>query len=237
MHGPAMASLLVGRCCGTAPGASLHAVAVPSWETDAGHYARALDRLVAYNEGAPKEQRIRLVSVSAQPSGAGSVYKNQSLWDEAVKRAQAQGVLVLDCTWHHGFVSLCWLDPKDRDNVAACIPGFRSGPAAVDAGDIHAPSAPRTYATADDDSDGTFGYAYFGGCRRSSRPKSKGGYSSTIPYAAGILALGWQIRPDLSPERMKELLQASAYVHPSGAKIIHPQAFIDLVRNQSDSQR
>lgn len=30
----------------------------------------------------------------------------------------------------------------------------------------------------------------------------------TIPYAAGILAPGWQIRPDLSSDEMKELLFA-----------------------------
>ncbi len=233
-HGPGMASQLVGTRCGSAPGASLHVVAVPSWETDASYYARALDRFVTYNENAPKDQRIRVVSVSAQPSGEGSVYKNQSLWDEAVQRAQDKGILVLDCTWHHGFVSLCWLDPEDRERVEACTPGFRNGPAEVDQGHIHVPSAPRTVAQADED--GRFGYAYDGGGRRSRNARSRAGYSDTIPYAAGILALGWQICPDLSPEQMKELLLASAYVHKSGAKIIHPAAFIELIRKHGDKQ-
>jgi serine protease AprX len=231
MHGPGMASQLVGNRCGTAPDASLHVVAVPSWKADASYYARALDRFVAYNESVPKEQKIRVVSVSCQPSGEGSIFKNQSLWDEAVQRAQDKGILVLDCTWHHGFVSLCWLDPKNRESVEACTPGFRNGPVEVDEGHIHVPSAPRTVAQADED--GSFGYAYDGGGGRSRRPKAKNGYSDTIPYAAGILALGWQIRPDLTPAQMKKLLFASAYVHQSGAKIIHPTAFIDLVRGQS----
>ncbi|MBL7187327.1 MAG: hypothetical protein ISS70_13480 [Phycisphaerae bacterium] len=225
MHGPAMASQLVGKRCGTAPGASLHVVAVPSWKADAGYYARALDRFVAYNENAPKEQKIRVVSVSCQPSDEGSVFKNQPLWDEA------KGILVLDCTWHHGFVSLCWLDPEDRENVEACTPGFRLGEVEVDEGHIHVPSAPRTAAEADEDR--SFGYAYDGGGRRSRRPKAKNGYSDTIPCAAGILALGWQIRPDLTPAQIKEMLFASAHVHESGARIIHPTAFIDLVRGQS----
>jgi serine protease AprX len=231
MHGPAMASQLVGKRCGTAPGASLHVVAVPSWKADASYYARALDRFVAYNENAPNKQKIRVVSVSCQPSGEGSIFKNQSLWDEAVQRAQEKGILVLDCTWHHGFVSLCWLDPANRESVEACRPGFRNGEVEVDAGHIHVPSAPRTAAEAYEDR--PFGYAYDGGGRRSRRPKAKNGYSDTIPYTAGILALGWQIRPDLTPAQMKELLFASAYVHKSGAKIIHPKAFIDLVRKQS----
>ena len=234
MHGPAMTSYLVGQRCGTAPGVNLHVVAVPSWKTDAGYYAQALDLFVAYNEGAPKDQRIRVVSVSAQPSGEGSVYKNQSLWHEAVQRATDKGILVLDCTWQHGFVSLCWLDPKNRESVEDCTPGFRNGDLEVDEGHIHVPSAPRTAAEAHED--GRLGYAHDGGGRRGGNAMSKGGYSDTIPYAAGILALGWQIRPDLSPEQMKELLFASAYVHPSGAKIIHPAAFIELVRNQSGNQ-
>jgi subtilisin family serine protease len=227
-HGPDMASQLVGKRCGTAPGAKLHVVAVPSWKADASYYARALDRFVAYNESVPKEQKIRVVSVSCQPSGEGSVYKNQSLWDEAVQRAQDKGILVLDCTWHHGFVSLCWLDPENCESVEACTPGFRNGVVEIDEGHIHVPSAPRT--TAEADEDGSFGYAYDGGGRRSRRPKAKNGYSDTIPYAAGVLALGWQIRPDLTPAQMKELLFASAHIQKKGAKIINPEAFIELIR-------
>ncbi len=235
MHGPGMASQLVGSRCGTAPGAKLHVVAVPSWKGDADYYARALDRLVTRNREVRKDQKIRVVSVSAQPSGEGSKYINQSLWDRAVQRAQANGILVLDCTWHHGFVSLCWLDPQDRESVKACTPGFRNGNVEVDKVHIHVPSAPRTVAEAS--AERPYGYAYDGGGRRSSRPMSKNGYSDTIPYAAGILAMGWQVRPDLTPAQIKEMLFTSAYVHKSGAKVINPTAFIDLVRNKNDNQR
>lgn len=33
-------------------------------------------------------------------------------------------------------------------------------------------------------------------------------------------------------EQIKEMLFASAHVHESGARIIHPAAFIDLIRKQ-----
>ena len=61
---------------------------------------------------------------------------------------------------------------------------------------------------------------------------------ATLPvlYAAGVLAMGWQIRPDLTPEQMKELLFASAHVHKSGAKIINPPEFIKLARKQRDNR-
>ncbi len=230
MHGPYVTSLLVGKQCGTAPGAKLHVEALDLAEHDAGLCARALDRFVTYNESAPKDQRIRVVSVSAGPSGEGSRYKNQSLWDESVERAEAQGILVLDLTWHHGIISICWMDLKDRENVEACTPGFRYGSVEVDEGHIHVPRTPRTSARAP--SDGPFGYRYADGGRRSKKPYSKSGYSPTIPYAAGVLAMGCQIRPDLTGAQMKELLFESAHVHKSGAKIINPTAFIDLVRKQ-----
>ena len=228
MHGPAMASQLVGSRCGTAPGANLHAVAVPSWKRDAEYYARALDRLVTRNREVRKDQKIRVVSVSARPSGEGSEYINQSLWDQAVQRAQANGILVLDCTRHRGITSICGLDPQDRESVESCTLVFRKGIVKVDEGRIHVPTAPRTVAEAP--TERPYGYLY-GGIIPGS------GLSDTVPYTAGILALGWQIRPELTPAQMKEMLFASAYVQKSGARIINPAAFIDLVRNQSGNQQ
>jgi serine protease AprX len=220
MHGPGMTIQLVGNQCGTAPGARVYYAAVPSWKADAAFYADALDWIVAQNEGLPASEKIRVVSVSAQPSGPGSPYKNPSLWDEAVERAEAKGILVLDCTWNHGFVSVCWYDPRDRESVESCTPGFRKGPVEVDEGHIHVPVAPRTV-----------GGAYDGGGGRSSKPKSKNGYSDAIPYAAGILALGWQVRPESSSQQMRDLLFKSAFTHESGAKIINPKEFIRLVKS------
>jgi len=54
--------------------------------------------------------------------------------------------------------------------------------------------------------------------------------SRSIPYCAGVLALGWQLRPDLSGPEMRALLFQSAHVREDGAKIIHPKAFIELVK-------
>ena len=48
--------------------------------------------------------------------------------------------------------------------------------------------------------------------------------------------MGWQICPDLTPAQMKEMLFASAHVHKSGAKIINPKAFIELIRKHENKQ-
>lgn len=50
----------------------------------------------------------------------------------------------------------------------------------------------------------------------------QGGESWGVPYAAGVLALGWQINPRLSPEEIKKLLINSAYENKYGERIIYP---------------
>jgi subtilisin family serine protease len=48
MHGPAVASLAVGKTCGVAPGASLYYFAVPMWEwLDTTPWAELLKRIIA----------------------------------------------------------------------------------------------------------------------------------------------------------------------------------------------
>lgn len=59
----------------------------------------------------------------------------------------------------------------------------------------------------------------------------QGGESWGVPYAAGVLALGWQINPRLSPEEIKKLLINSAYENKYGERIIYPSAFIEKVEN------
>ncbi|MBI2386936.1 MAG: hypothetical protein HYV14_13170 [Elusimicrobia bacterium] len=89
MHGPAVVSLLVGAKCGTAPGAKIYYAAVPSWKADAAYYARALDWILEQNARLRGQEKIRVVSVSAVPSGRGSTFKeNNKAWDEAYARAR-----------------------------------------------------------------------------------------------------------------------------------------------------
>ncbi len=217
MHGPAVASLLVGTQCGTAPGARLYHVAAPSWTGDTAYQAKALDWLVEQNKSLPAGQKIRVISVSAAPSGQGSPFKkNNEMWDEACKRAEAEGILVLDCTSHHGFIGPCWIDANDVENVAKCQPGFpgRSSVGRGSPNEILTPTCPRTTA------EGWSTYQYTG----------RGGLSWGIPYAAGVLAMGWQVRPDLPAEKMKALLLASAREVSNGHRIIDPESFIRQVQ-------
>jgi subtilisin family serine protease len=221
MHGPAVASLLVGENCGTAPGARVYYVAAPSWTKDASYQAKALDWIVETNAALPDGQQIRVVSVSAAPSGPSSPFnKNNAMWDGARQRAEAAGIMVLDCTGDRGIIGACWLDAEHPDDVARCAPGYPSHaqPRGDSPGRILAPASPRTVAQ-HYDYQGRSSYIYWG----------EGGLSWAIPYCAGVLAMGWQLRPDLSAEQMRDLLFGSAFAKDNGARIINPAEFIRLV--------
>jgi serine protease AprX len=221
MHGPAVASLLVGKNVGTAPGATLYFAAAPSWTGDAKYYAEALDWLVALNETLPAGAKIRVVSVSAAPSGPGSPFKaHNELWDAACARAKTAGVLVLDCTQHRGVIGPCHYDLEHPDDLGRVTPGFPGRPFRTGRKVVLAPCSRRSQAEEYDQ--GVCGYQYTG----------QGGLSWSIPYAAGVLALGWQIKPDLTPDRMIELLFQTAY-EQEGCRIINPVAFVAAVRRES----
>jgi hypothetical protein len=55
-------------------------VAAPSWNGDSAYQAAALDWIVDQNRALPEGQKIRVVSVSAAPSGPGSPFtQNQAM--------------------------------------------------------------------------------------------------------------------------------------------------------------
>jgi hypothetical protein len=220
MHGPAVASLLVGTNCGTAPDAGLYYAAAPSWLGDSEYYAKALEWIIEKNAGLDNGDKIRAVSVSAAPSGRGSPFsKNNDLWVQARNRALEEGILVLDCTSDYGFISSCWCDPNDPESVAKCKPGYPGMKGRYRLDKLLTPCSVRT--TAEHYEKDKAGYQYTGW----------GGLSWGIPYSTGVLALGWQINPDLTAGRAKELLFESAYSTAEGQKIINPGKFVELVKN------
>jgi hypothetical protein len=220
MHGPAVASLLAGKDIGTAPGARVYFAAAPSLTNDAKYFADALLWLVEINATLPPAEKIRVVSVSEAPSGAGTAFsRNNALWDAACARAEEAGMLVLDCTEHRGLIAACYCDlaaPDDFSRVSAGCPGKTL---AARADRLYAPAARRT--VAEEYAEGEASYQFAG----------VGAPSWSIPYAAGVLALGWQVNPQLPPQRMIELLRATAY-EKDGLRIINPAAFIAAVKHE-----
>ena len=220
MHGPAVTSLFVGENVGTAPGAKVYYVTAASWTKDAQSYADALNWIIDENETLPSDQKIRVVSVSIIATGRGNAFtENLALWQEAYQRANDAGILVVDCSTDVGIVAPCTLDVDRPDDITQCVPGW---PDAVnyqpDPTLIHVPVSHRTFAA--ENLAGINYYQYFG----------VGGISWSAPYLSGVLAMGWQVNPDLTYEQMLDILFSSAYINEDGAKIINPPAFIDAVK-------
>ncbi len=218
--GPAVTSLLVGNQIGTAPDASVYYVDVPSWLGDAQYYADALDWIINENKKLPEEDKIRVVSVSAAPSGIWSEFtKNNEAWDAAFTRAMEAGILVLDCTFEHGITLACTYVLNDPDNAAGCIPNWNPPPKSPKER-INIPTS-RTTATEEENNGRIiFSYQFTG----------YGGISWTTPYLAGVLAMGWQLNPDLTNSQILNLLFDSAFITESDEKIIDPTAFVEEVK-------
>ena len=219
MHGPAVTSLLVGNTIGVAPEANIYYVAAPSWTGDAAYQAEALKCIIEWNKDLADGEKIRVVSISAAPSGEESPFdKNNEMWDEAVKLAKQEGILVLDCTTTYGKIGSCYYNGEDREEPANYIAGFPRIQGNPPKDLILAPVGFRT--TAETYEEGVYSYQY----------DAQGGNSWAIPYAAGTLALGWQINPNLTVEESMRLLEETAASNKEGYKIINPKGFVEAVQ-------
>jgi serine protease AprX len=219
MHGPAVASLLVGDSIGTAPDATIYYVAAPSWTADAKYEADALNWIIDKNSSLPEGEKIRAVSESAAPSGKGSPFrKNNSLWDSAYSKAIKSGLIVIDCTSDNGITSPCYIDIDNPDDISKSTLGFPGIAFKADSTRICVPNSLRT--VAEEYNQGIYSYTYCG----------RGGISWAEPYLVGVLALGWQLRPEISGKEMIRLLYSTSYHTDNGTKIIQPEAFIESVK-------
>jgi serine protease AprX len=221
MHAPAVTSLLVGTAIGTAPEAHVYFAAAPSWTADAKYQADALNWVIDENAKLPADEKIRVVSISAAPSGPGSPFSNNASWDAVYDRARGAGILVLDCTKNHGLTAPCYYDLDDPDNMDKITVGYPNADYEIDTARLCIPNSRRTQA--EEYVEGYTAYQYTG----------QGGLSWTCPYLAGVLAMGWQVRPELPDSVLTKLLFRSAFIKDGKYKIVNPVAFIDSVTGYS----
>ena len=94
MHGPAVASLFVGKTCGVAPGSELVYRAVPCGN-DLSFHADALLDIVERNRSFPPKDKVRIVSCSY---GYMEDKPRPGLdrWMKAIEKAEAEGIIVSD---------------------------------------------------------------------------------------------------------------------------------------------
>ena len=222
MHAPSVIGVLAGETTGTAPGALVYFAAVPVWLEDSAYYANSLYWVIEENAKLPTHDKIRIVSVSAAPSGEYSPFtRNQDMWDEAILAAQEAGLLVLDCSNSNaqtGFIDAGYYDRDDPESPAKGTAGFPGRSATVLERYLYAPASLRTFA--EQYTEGEYGYQYW----------SRGGNSWAVPYVAGVLAMGFQVNPDLGNDAATALLFETAATGTNGGNIVDPVAFIAAVQ-------
>ena len=219
MHGPGVASLLVGENLGTAPKARVYYYAVPTWLKDSLYAAQALEDIIKVNKTLDNKHKIKFVSVSAAFSGNGSPFeKNLDAWDEAFAHAIKEGICVVDCSSEHGFIGSGYVDFFDKSFKYGFPDRFDAKPFRS----VHVPNSLRTVAESYDNKH--FSYAYNG----------KAGLSWGIPYATGILCLGQQLNPNLSAEELKEIFIETAMKNDN---VVNPEGFIERVKDTLEKTR
>jgi subtilisin family serine protease len=211
MHGPAVASIAVGKTVGVAPGADLYFIAEMHATSRGGRLeyeleplAESIDRIRAIDAALPPGRKIRVISISAgwKPGMRG--------YEAAVKaadRAKAQGIFVLSvgvfATYPNvpSFLMGLGRDPaRDPDSTTSFGPagGFERLMARPELGYLNflrekasrgmvlVPMDSRTTASPT----GPHDYVFY----------RSGGASWTVPYLAGLYALACQVKPDITAE-------------------------------------
>lgn len=206
MHGPAVASIAVGKTVGVAPEADLYFIATgdcggaTSIETlDFSCRAKAIQRIVEINNTLPSDRKIRVLSMAFGwvPSSIG--YEKIMA---AINEAKAAGIFVISSSLGHTYELYfhgLGRDPlADPDQFESYMPGlwwennfFTGAPLNNYPGNppkqtLLVPMDSRTTASPT----GVNDYVFY----------REGGWSWSIPYLAGMYALVAQVKPDITPE-------------------------------------
>lgn len=230
MHGVAVSSLLVGKNCGIAPNSKLHYFAVPQ-NTKVSDIGSALKKLIEHNEHLPKENKIKIVSISKGLVGM----KDQDPKEEAdilnmIKEAERNGIMVVSVSMKKSGDDFDFLgigtaseNKDDFDNYKNWLSlkarRIETSPEKKEK-NIFVPSDHRTMASFVGEKE----YQYNG----------KGGISWSVPYLAGVFALALQVNPDLTKKEILEKIKQTAIPNKEGLKVINPMGLIKLIKSEKE---
>lgn len=114
-HGLACASILAGKTCGVASESKLYYFATPDLWIKSADYIKAVNKIIEINKSLPKNEKIRIVSVS---DDVDKDNKNYSKWQKTLKKANSEGLTVVHADlFNKEKFSLGGCDAsKDRNN-------------------------------------------------------------------------------------------------------------------------
>jgi len=237
MHGPAVASIAVGRTIGVAPDADLYFIATAmcsqgTYESvDFACLAKNVRRIIEINKDLPSARKIRVLSMSI---GWGPQSKGYAEIIAAINEAKAEGIFVisvsLEQTYGWNFIGLGRNSIADPNNFQSYEPGLpwqeyfyqNNLPSTM----LWIPMDSRTTASPT----GTEDYVFY----------REGGMSWAVPYLAGMYALAVQVKPDITPEEFWAIalktgktiqLQHDGKEYEFGV-ILDPQALINTIKSK-----
>jgi len=198
MHGPAVASIAVGRTVGVAPEADLYYISRWPWDADGvkdgrptttfKYEAEAIRRILQINDQLPADRKIRVISISFgwQLGQRGFVEVTK-----AAQEAKEAGLMVISSSVEmthgfkfHGLGRDLFASP---DDFTSYRPARWGQEMYVNHDHLLVPMDARATASPT----GKNEYAFY----------SEGGWSWAIPYIAGAYALAAQVDPKITPER------------------------------------
>ncbi|MCX7923128.1 MAG: S8/S53 family peptidase [Clostridia bacterium] len=217
MHGSAMASIAVGKTVGVAPGVDLYFIGSSNFDKDLKGKdikpnfewtAKAIDRVLEFNNTLPEENKIKVISISAIWCPTNKGYTEVQ---KAVERAKKQGIFVVSASlfdtydykfWFHGLDRNPLDNPEDMASYKV-IPWDKwiAMVKHVDGTDKYyeaqydkyalkeillVPMSSKTLADPQGNNEYTF--------------TRYGGWSSVEPYIAGLYALACQVYEDITPD-------------------------------------
>ncbi len=213
-HGMVCASILAGKTCGVASGAKLYYFAIPDSRDKQEYYMKVIDKIMDMNKTLPKDEKIRIVSIS---DGVKEKGKSYSKWQETIKKSNSEGLTVVysnlleekKFTWGGCNAS------KDRNNPSNYEISNYLKQYKIDKSTIIVPGDFKTTAGNSSDND----YVYWG----------EGGFSWVMPYVTGLATLSWQVNPNLTFDQIIDKLIESKTTTSEGLYIINPVKFMDSI--------
>ncbi len=248
MHAPAVASLAAGKNTGVAPEADLYFIGCENYnivdnkmELDFTWIAKAIERIIEVNKSLPKDDKIRVLSISA---GCSPESKGYAEFMKAIKKAIKKDIFVITVNMFEAYEDKFYFHGLDIDSLSDKdeISNYEvtewekwvSKVKHIDGLDKYyeekfnmdkpkelllIPIDSKTVASPTGEKD----YVFY----------REGGWSWCMPYLAGLYALACQVNPDVTPEEFWSEALATGDSRPieKGAekfngKIINPEKLI-----------
>ncbi|QSX07254.1 S8 family serine peptidase [Sedimentibacter sp. zth1] len=197
MHGPAVASIAVGKSVGVAPEADLYYISGHFGDYDENnnyiydytYTANDIKKIIEINKTLPKNRKIRVISISL---GFSNTEKGYDEFQEAVKLAEENGIATLTTRMNYNNVKMVGMGRKPMTNgndFNDCCPGIfwmSNAKTVLNCKNLYIPMDFRCTAAPSGQED----YAVY----------INGGFSWSVPYVAGAYALACQVKPDITFE-------------------------------------